>query len=283
MTVAQLDDSELGRWRRYVCAGRSEHVSHLSGYHQLTPAFARHVTPANFTIPLVIQFSRLRIESPGRSPIDGTAFVAGLTDGVGAVEADQFIGMQADLTPIGAYRLTNGAIGRLSGTTAPLNDVFGPRALHLVERLGNTDDWETRLDVLNDFLFEAIAAGPSPSPEVIGAWELTARHHGAMPVEELAFDLGWSVRHLRNRLGDELGVSPKVLARLARFHHATRLLERRDAADLGRVALAAGYYDQAHLTNEWKRMAGRTPLQHARVRGGRDRADSSKTVAEQPA
>lgn len=283
LTTAHHHDAELGQWTRHIRAGRTEHVTRLSGYHQLTPSPGRHVTPANFTIPLVIQFSRLRVESPGRTPIDTTAFVAGLTDAVGAVEADRFIGMQADLTPIAAYRLTRGAIAPLAGTTASVDEVFGPRGRRLVERLGNTENWRTRLDVLEEFLIEEIEAGSQPSPEVIGAWEVTARRHGAIRVEELAFDLGWSVRHLRNRLGEELGVSPKVLARLARFDHATRLLERQAYADLGRIALAAGFYDQAHLTNEWKRMAGRTPLQHLHVRGRRDRADSSKTAVELPA
>lgn len=235
------------------------------------------MTPANFTIPLVIHLSsELRVESPGRPPVETAAFIAGLIDEVGAVEAEDFVGLQVDLTPVAAYRLTRGAIGRLAGTVAPLDDVLGPAGGRLVEQLGNTDGWGRRLSTLEAFLIDAIESGPSPSPEVVGTWEAVAERHGTIRVAELASDLGWSARHLRNRLRDQLGVSPKVLARLARFDHATRLLEQGARGDIGHLAIAAGYYDQAHFNNEWKRMAGRTPLEHRRVRGDATHADSSK-------
>ena len=65
----------------------------------------------------------------------------------------------------------------------------------------------------------------------------------------------------------QLGVSPKAYARLLRFEHASALLSELPS-DPGRtvadVAIAAGYYDQSHLTRDFTAMARHDP---GRLRG----------------
>jgi len=74
-------------------------------------------------------------------------------------------------------------------------------------------------------------------------------------VETLAEDLGLSERQLRRRCHAAAGYGPKTLQRVLRFR---RFLTARNP-DLARAALDAGYADQAHLTRECTRLAGRTP------------------------
>ena len=81
-------------------------------------------------------------------------------------------------------------------------------------------------------------------------------------VEPLMDETGWSRRHVTERFRRQLGVSPKSYARLLRFEHATALLsELATAPDrtLADVAIAAGYYDQSHLTRDFSAMSGMTP------------------------
>ena len=73
-----------------------------------------------------------------------------------------------------------------------------------------------------------------------------------------ALDLGVSERQLRRRFLDAVGYGPKTLARVLRFQHFLALA---GSGDLARVALDAGYADQAHLTRECRRLAGRTPAE----------------------
>jgi AraC-like DNA-binding protein len=86
-------------------------------------------------------------------------------------------------------------------------------------------------------------------------------------VETLAGDLGLSERQLRRRCRAAVGYGPKMLQRVLRFQ---RFLARADAAgaerDLMRIALEAGYADQAHLTRESTRLAGLGPAALARSR-----------------
>jgi len=81
-------------------------------------------------------------------------------------------------------------------------------------------------------------------------------------VHALADDLGISERQLRRRFADAVGYGPKTLTRVLRFQRFLELA----GEDLARAALDAGYADQAHLTRECRRLAGRTPAQLAASR-----------------
>src|SRR3954464_5460057 len=76
-------------------------------------------------------------------------------------------------------------------------------------------------------------------------------------VADLGAELGISERQLRRRFADAVGYGPKTLARILRFQRFLALARPGD--DLARLALSAGYADQAHLTRETRRLAGRTP------------------------
>jgi AraC-like DNA-binding protein len=78
-------------------------------------------------------------------------------------------------------------------------------------------------------------------------------------VNELGAALGVSERQLRRRFAEAVGYGPKTLARILRFQRFLALAA--DGGDLARLAGQAGYADQAHLTRETRRLAGRTPLE----------------------
>jgi AraC-like DNA-binding protein len=103
------------------------------------------------------------------------------------------------------------------------------------------------------------AAGP-PDPLVSRAARLLATSRER--TDELATELGLSDRQFRRRCLDVVGYGPKALHRILRFR---RFVSRIDAAgpgaDLALIAAEAGYADQAHLTRETRRLAGRTPLE----------------------
>jgi transcriptional regulator GlxA family with amidase domain len=78
-------------------------------------------------------------------------------------------------------------------------------------------------------------------------------------VNAVAVDLGVSERHLRRVFLETVGVSPKAFAQLARFHRALRAARQHAPASWTSIAVAAGYYDQAHLIGEFRAIAGVTP------------------------
>jgi AraC-like DNA-binding protein len=126
--------------------------------------------------------------------------------------------------------------------------------------------WEDRFGLLDDVFARWREAGTPSSAQVVRAWSELVRTGGAMPVRRLADEVGWSVRHLENRFREQIGLGPKAAARVLRLQRARRLL----AAGHGQAETAAvcGFYDQAHLSGEFKTMTGCTPREFTVARRG---------------
>jgi AraC-like DNA-binding protein len=172
-------------------------------------------------------------------------------------------GVQLDLTPFGARALFGLPAGELASTVVALDALLGRRAGEWLDRLRSADTWAARFAVLDDVLLAALVDAPAPAPELVQAWDRLTASGGGIEVNALAREVGWSRRHLTQQFQRELGLSPKVVGRVVRFDRARRLLTRpaRPGAPGGIAAVAAtcGYYDQAHLTRDFRDLAGMSP------------------------
>jgi AraC-like DNA-binding protein len=95
------------------------------------------------------------------------------------------------------------------------------------------------------------------------------RANGLRRVQGLADAIGISERQLRRRFHAAVGYGPKTLARVLRFQRMLRLAAGRggEPERLARLALEAGYADQAHMTAECTRLAGQPPARLLASRG----------------
>lgn len=83
------------------------------------------------------------------------------------------------------------------------------------------------------------------------------RTAGRVPIARLARALGVGERRLERAFRAHVGIGPKAFARIARFRAAWCALEAGGAAV--DVALARGYFDQAHLVRDFRAFAGDAP------------------------
>ncbi|MEV7043336.1 AraC family transcriptional regulator [Amycolatopsis sp. NPDC051061] len=164
-------------------------------------------------------------------------------------------GLQLELDPLGVRTLFGVTAAELSGEVHDLAE-FGLGSLP--DRLRELPTWHERFALLDDVLAARAVEPVPPPPELGEAWRRMRGADGRVRVTELAGEVGWSRRHLGERFRTELGLAPKQAARVLRFERAGRLL-RQGQADLASLAVECGYYDQAHLTNEWRALAGCTP------------------------
>ena len=167
--------------------------------------------------------------------------------------------MQVELTPLGARRLLGVPAGELGSIVVALDDVLGTSAHELSDRLAAERDWERRFQILDRLLARSLVDGPEPPAEVAWAWQRLVAARGAVEVGVLAREVGWSRRHFGERFRQELGLSPKVAARVLRFERACQLLKLARRPSLAAVAARCGYFDQAHLTRDWHQLAGCSP------------------------
>lgn len=82
-------------------------------------------------------------------------------------------------------------------------------------------------------------------------------------LDELARECGISERQLRRRFDEAVGYGPKTLQRILRLQRLLWLASDAEQADRGlaRLAIAAGYADQPHMTREAVSLTGATPRQ----------------------
>jgi AraC-like DNA-binding protein len=73
--------------------------------------------------------------------------------------------------------------------------------------------------------------------------------------------LAVSPRHLRRIMGEHVGIGPAEYVRLTRFVDSMYRMEA-PGQTLTRVALAAGYFDQAHFCRDFRSFAGMTPQEY---------------------
>jgi AraC-like DNA-binding protein len=193
--------------------------------------------------------------------IDGhrlTSFVAGLHDHQVTTEhAGRSYGMQVNLAPPAARVLFGLPLDGLARLAVPLEDVLDEP--FLVERLHDAGTWSARFRLLDAVFAERFATAREPSREIEWAWRRLVETGGRVAVGALANELGWSRKRIVARFREEVGLPPKTVARVARFERAQRLAAESGRPDWARIAVDVGYYDQSHLSNEFRRISGRTP------------------------
>lgn len=173
-------------------------------------------------------------------------------------------GVQAAVHPLAARRLFGLPAAELAGLSLEGEEVLGAAAPRLRERLAEAADWSERFRVLADEMPLAPGrdVGRGPRPEVTEAWRLLAASRGQIRIGELADRVFVSRRRLSTLFGDELGITPKEVARTMRFTHAVARVGggvRAGTLDLAAVAAACGYSDQSHLDREFRGFAGTSP------------------------
>jgi AraC-like DNA-binding protein len=173
-----------------------------------------------------------------------------------------------ELTPAGARSLLGLPAAALAGRVVGLDEVFGPEANELAERIAAAAAWQARFAVLDDVLTRRAGRRAEAERAMTSAWHRIVDSRGSVRIRELAAESGYSRRHLTTRFTREYGLTPKQAARVVRFEQSWLMLRRLEQSRrqlqgarpaLAEVAASCGYYDQAHLAREWNELAGCPP------------------------
>ncbi len=238
-------------------------ISHYAGYRvrDVEPGTQRGLPSRHVTLIVSLDAPIRILSMPDGHQPGGAfrAFVAGLHESAAVIEKRRHqAGLHLFLSPLGVRALLGVPARALSARVVALDDVLGPTATELHDRLLSAGSWKEQFDILDAVLLRRIRESPQTSPVLSWAWRRIAASNGNLSIAALARDIGWSRRRLHDRFHSTLGVGPKTLARVFRFEHAARLLKRAEFP-LAEIALACGFSDQGHLNREWKRFARCTP------------------------
>jgi AraC-like DNA-binding protein len=261
-------EHELGDWMR---ARRAPDVRlsgllldrELLGYQHSRAQFASWLEPPRPQLTVMIDLDGW-LDADGEAlpdawigGLDARPTIVGFGDTYGAIDLK--------LTPLGAYTLTGLPLCELAGACVPLADVFGREGTELAARVRASEDWDERFDIVEAFLLRRVnrtPPAPTADPAVAWAFERLRATRGAARVEALAAELQCSRRYLRDGFVRQVGLPPKVVARLMRFQHVREQIGSEPDPAHPRwsdVAHSAGYADQSHLNREFRELAGTTP------------------------
>jgi AraC-like DNA-binding protein len=162
-------------------------------------------------------------------------------------------------------RLEAGGALWLEPAISPLTDSYrdlaktqGGRLERLRRELRGIEALEARAQRLDAVLAPLIAQGPQADWRVRDSVSAIRAAHGLVEVDALARALRTTARTLQRLYAAEVGITPKLLARIVRFQRVFAAW-RAEPESLSRVAAACGYFDHAHLVRDFRELAGVAP------------------------
>ena len=108
-----------------------------------------------------------------------------------------------------------------------------------------------------------------PPDRVREALALLSASDQPMRIEAVAAAIGITPRSLHRDIVAWTGLAPKTLGRILRLQAAVKLAAREPDASLAGTAQAVGYADQAHMTRDFRDLAGESPARLLRGAAGR--------------
>jgi AraC-like DNA-binding protein len=240
----------------------------------LAPGYAEWSAPAGLRDAVVCLWASVVPDSADRASLVLPDACSDLIweQGVGAYVAGPDTGPVRIMTKAGTviagvrFRPSAGGpvlglpLSEIRDQRVPLAELVPAAARRLPATLNPAEAAAQALDVAG-----LLVADGTPDPAVTRAATLLRDPHRR--AEDIADDVGLSVRQLRRRCHAAAGYGPKTLQRVLRFQ---RFVRRLDACvqppDLAAAAAEAGYADQAHLTRECAALSGMTPTVLARTR-----------------
>lgn len=163
--------------------------------------------------------------------------------------------LRLNLAPGAVRPLLGIAAAELTDHIVELGELPGPLA-EFADRLLHSSFTEA-MTLLEDGLPQHIPDHPSDTARraLLDA-AISAMTTAPAPVPEIAARLAVSERQLRNLFTAGIGVSPKHFVRIDRIR---RLVSEAGRHPLAQVAATTGYYDQSHMTADFRALMGIAP------------------------
>jgi AraC-like DNA-binding protein len=261
-------ESALGSWEYAIAkphAGLRPHVREYYGWiERMALPVCRREVPTD-EVPIIINFGtpfRLFDQADPSRWTEFGSFTTGAYDSYVLVgSTGPSAGIQVNLSLVGARLFLDRPLLALKNRGVELEDLFGRSARMLTQELYDAPTWDARFDILDRELTARILSARAPSALVLCAWSRLVATGGRASIGAIVNEVGCSQRHLIARFREEIGLSPKTLARVLRFGRAVRIIKAGGGARLTEIALDCGYYDQAHFSRDFRAFAGVTPTE----------------------
>jgi AraC-like DNA-binding protein len=160
--------------------------------------------------------------------------------------------------PGGLFALLSVPAEKLTNDDFDGEAVLGRSFGELERRMGEVSLFPDRVRIANQYLSARLSAHESVGVIANAAAEVLM-NAGCVRVPDLAHATGLSIRQFERRFRYEIGIPPKLYARIVRFEAALRRKAAAPASQWTDIAHALGYHDQMHMVHDFNSLSGDSP------------------------
>ena len=169
--------------------------------------------------------------------------------------------------PWGLSPFIDPPLSELRDRWVPVDAVWGRSLDRIRDRAAGATSTGELLQILEDELRSRLGRTPPHGLELVHhAAARLAASWGAVSVGDLTDGAGVSGNHLAVQFKSHVGVTPKRVGRIYRFARLILSVDAVRPVDWAELAWVAGYFDQAHLSKEFKDFTGHTPTEYLNLR-----------------
>jgi AraC-like DNA-binding protein len=194
----------------------------------------------------------------------GTAVFSGARSNCFTIDCDQqerVVGVQ--FASGGACPFFRMPMSELEDASFDMADLWGREAASVRERVLAAPTPRAMLQVLAACLEERLHLAERNTLRLHPAVIYMAREldicDGPGRVQAVTAKIGMSQRRVAQLFHEQVGVSPKTFHRVRRFQQTLQRLRGVHPVNWADLAIDCGYYDQAHLSHDFRQIAGMTP------------------------
>lgn len=249
----------------------------LAGFREFKPILPDNLVEALWTHHTPLNFPKSKFHYLVPDPAVNIILTRQI-DELGAMSEEK-IELHGSVTKRAIFNLTPGC--ELIGIR------LKPECLPWLLNITSSDIFDLKLDLrsiapeLEERLFNLLTSSPTTyvlkklyksienyghiekktSPVGIRAIEIIRRSRGQISQKKLSALMQISDRHLRRAVQNVIGISPQKFARTIRFINTLVYVDSIEKPDWSDCANHFGYFDQAHLINDFKSFTELTPIQ----------------------
>jgi AraC-like DNA-binding protein len=193
----------------------------------------------------------------------GSALLSGAATGPTVIDnqqQDRVFGIQ--FRSAGAFPFFSIPANETTNIAVPLDYLWRSGAPEFRERLLAATSIESMFQVGETMLIAQAARSMLVHPTVNFALKRFCNAPHQATIAAVSDQVGLSQRHFIAVFREQVGLTPKAFCTVRRFQYVLRSIHGASHVDWAQVALASGYYDQAHFIHDFRRFSGLTPSQY---------------------
>lgn len=165
--------------------------------------------------------------------------------------------------PGGAFPFFKLPAGEFHNQHLSLDLAWGPSAHDLRNRLLEAPTPELKFQILEESLLAHAAKPLLRHPAVNFALNEFGDSRRASSIAQVTGQIGLSSRRFIDVFNDQVGLTPKLYCRIQRFQKVLHRIGMRREIAWTDMALACGYFDQAHFIHDFRAFSGLSPTAYA--------------------